>query len=224
MIEFFDLLFHPLANAIMTILTSLTALYWVFTFLAGDFLGNLDFGVDFDTDIDVDADVDIDGADAGADLNWMQKTLQFLNVGKVPFMVVFSVFKFIAWIGTLISSIAFDTFSWGWKSILLLIPIFFITIFLTKWATKPLIKIYKQMGYNGEDSHDFIGRVAIMRSVIAANKIGIAELTINKDVIKLNVQSKDGSQIDYNQEVTIIDELKGKNIFLVQKEITLNNF
>src|SRR6218665_2457896 len=109
-----NLLFHPAANAIMTILAGLSALYWVFTFLAGDFFGHLDFGVDFDTDVDLGADAGVD-VDGGAELSGFEKVMQYINIGKVPFMVVLSVFKFIAWIGTLVSSVALNTFSWGWK-------------------------------------------------------------------------------------------------------------
>lgn len=217
-----DLLFHPLANAIMTILAGLSALYWVFSFLAGDFLGHMDVGVDFDTDVDLDVDAGLD-VDGGAELSGFEKAMQYINVGKVPFMVVLSVFKFIAWIGTLLSSVAFNTFSWGWKSALLLIPVFIITFFLTRLATRPLVKIYRQMGYNGEEAHDLLGRTALMRSDISGTKIGNAELRIHTDLIRINVQSKDGIAIGYNQDVTIVDEVKGRNIYIVQAEVNLNN-
>ncbi|MBL7705810.1 MAG: DUF1449 family protein [Taibaiella sp.] len=218
----FNLLFHPAANAIMTILAGLSALYWVFTFLAGDFFGHMDFGVDFDTDVDLGADVGAD-VDSGAELSGFEKAMQYINVGKVPFMVVLSVFKFIAWIGTLVSSVALDTFSWGWKSALLLIPIFILTFFLTRLATRPLVKIYRQMGYNGEEAHDLLGRTAVMRSDISGTKIGNAELRISTDLIRINVQSKDGAGIGYNQEVTIVDEIKARNIYIVEAEVNLNN-
>lgn len=206
----------------MTILAGLSALYWVFTFLAGDFFGHLDLGVDFDTEVDLGADAGVD-VDSSAELSGFEKVMQYINIGKVPFMVVLSVFKFIAWIGTLVSSVALNTFSWGWKSALLLIPIFIITFFLTRLATRPLVKIYRQMGYNGEEAHDLLGRTAIMRSDISGTKIGNAELRINTDLIRINVQSKDGSAIAYNQDVTIVDERKGKHIYIVEAEINLNN-
>lgn len=217
-----DLLFHPAANAIMTILAGLSALYWVFTFLAGDFFGHLDLGVDFDTDIDVGADAGVD-VDGSGELSGFEKAMQYINVGKVPFMVVLSVFKFIAWIGTLVSSVALNTFSWGWKSALLLIPVFILTFFLTRLATRPLVKIYRHMGYNGEEAHDFLGRTAVMRSDISGTKIGNAELRINTDLIRINVQSKDGASIRYNQDVTIVDEIKARNIYIVEAEVNLNN-
>lgn len=222
MTDIVNLLFHPAANAIMTILAGLSALYWVFTFLAGDFFGHLDFGVDFDTDVDLGADAGVD-VDGGAELSGFEKVMQYINIGKVPFMVVLSVFKFIAWIGTLVSSVALNTFSWGWKSALLLIPIFIITFFLTRLATRPLVKIYRQMGYNGEEAHDLLGRTAIMRSDISGTKIGNAELRIHTDLIRINVQSKDGAAIAYNQDVTIVDEVKGKNIYIVEAEVNLHN-
>ncbi len=214
-----DLLFHPIANAVMTVLAGLSALYWVFTFLAGDILGSFDVGADFDADVGID----VDGGEVIAEPSAFDKIMQYINVGKVPFMVVLSVFKFIAWIGTLLSSIAFNTSTWGWKSALLLIPIFIITFFITRWATKPLVKIYRQMGYNGEEAHDLLGRIALMRSDISGTKIGNAELKINSDLIRINVRSKDGTAINYNQDVMIIDELKEQNIYIVQAEINLNN-
>ena len=60
MSNFFNLLFHPLSNGIMTVLTGITALYWVFTLIAGDFLGDLDFAPEVDTGIDVSPDTDVD--------------------------------------------------------------------------------------------------------------------------------------------------------------------
>ncbi len=206
----------------MTILAGLSALYWVFTFLAGDLFGHLDLGVDFDTDIDVGADTGVD-VDGSGELSGFEKVMQYINVGKVPFMVVLSVFKFIAWIGTLVSSVALNTFSWGWKSMLLLMPVFIITFFLTRLATRPLVKIYHQMGYNGEEAHDFLGRTAVMRSDISGTRIGNAELSINNDLIRINVQSKDGTVIRYNQDVTIVDEIKARNIYIVEAEVNLNN-
>src|SRR5688572_9980542 len=112
MADFFNLLFHPLSNGIMTVLTGITALYWVFTLIAGDFLGDLDFAPEVDTGIDVSPDTDVDG-DISAEQGWFSKAMDYVNVGKVPFMVVYSTFKFIAWIVTLLSSVFLGLASWG---------------------------------------------------------------------------------------------------------------
>lgn len=215
---FIDLLFHPLSNMIMTILAGISALYWLMTMITGDFLGDIDIDADFGVE------VDSEGVDASSESpSFFSKALEYINVGKVPFMVILSTFKFVSWIITLVSSVAFGFDKLGWKSALLLIPIFFIAYFLTKWITKPLIKVYKSMGYNGEETYDLIGRVAKMRSTISGSKIGSAELVINKDVIRIQVKSKNNEEISYGSDVMIVDESKHDRIFWVVPEVNLDN-
>lgn len=219
-----DLLFHPLSNAIMTVLTGVTAIYWITTFIAGDLFG--DAGVDTDVPVhgaDVDTDVDADADDAGGDKSFFQKALEFVNIGKVPFMVVYSVFKFIAWIITLTSSVFLELTSWGWKSVVILIPVFFVAYLVTRYVTKPLIKVYDAMGYNGEEPQELLGRIARMRSTISGDTIGAAEVKIQSDIIRINVKSKTGESIAYDAEVMITDESSDKKFYLVVPEITLSN-
>lgn len=217
-----ELLFHPLSNAIMTVLTGVTALYWVTTFFTGHLFG--DVGVDGDADISgADVDTDADVSDVGADGSFIQKALAFINIGKVPFMVVYSVFKFVAWIITLTSSVFLGLTSWGWKSVLILVPVFFVAYLITAYATKPLIKVYEAMGYNGEESQDLLGRIARMRSTISGDKIGAADVKVQSDIIRINVMSKTGEAINYDAEVMIAGESDDKKYYLVVPEINLSN-
>lgn len=219
-----DLLFHPLSNAIMTILTGITAIYWITTFIAGDLFG--DAGVDSDMPVhgaDVDTDVDADADDTGGDKSIFQKALEFVNIGKVPFMVVYSVFKFVAWIITLTSSVFLGLASWGWKSVVILIPAFFVAYFITRYATKPLIKVYNAMGYNGEEPQELLGRIARMRSTISGDTIGAAEVKIQSDIIRINVKSKTGESIEYDAEVMIAGESADKKFYFVVPDINLSN-
>lgn len=219
-----DLLFHPLSNGIMTLLTGMTALYWITTFFTGDFFG--DVGVDSDLAVhgaDLDTDTDVDGDDVGGDKSFFQKALEFVNVGKVPFMVIYSVFKFLSWIITLASSIFLGLASWGWKSVLILLPVFVVAYVITRYATKPLIKIYDAMGYNGEEAQELLGRIAMMKSTISGDTIGAAEVKIQSDIIRINVKSKTGEPISYGAEVMISDESADKKFYTVVPEITLSN-
>lgn len=211
-----DLLFHPLSNAIMSILTGATAIYWIVTFFAGDIFGDSSIdghGADIDTDV---------GADV-ADPSLVHQALEFVNIGKVPFMVVYSVFKFVAWIITLTSSVFLGLAAWGWKSVIILIPAFFVSYLITRYATRPLIKVYNAMGYNGEEPQELLGRIARMRSTISGNMIGAAELKIQSDIIRINVVSKTGESLDYDSEVMIADESADKKFYLVVPEINLSN-
>jgi hypothetical protein len=218
-----ELLFHPLSNAIMTVLTGVTALYWIITIFAGDLFGDMDVDADAHG-ADVDADLDADGdADDVGDKSFFQKALEFVNVGKVPFMMVYSVFKFTAWIITLVSSVLLGLTAWGWASIIILAPVFLVAYVLTRYATKPLIKVYNAMGYHGEEPQELLGRVARMKSTISGDTIGAAEVKIQSDIIRINVRSKTGESIPYDAEVMIADESSDKKFYLVVPEITLSN-
>jgi hypothetical protein len=219
-----ELLFHPLSNAIMTVLTGVTALYWITTFITGDLFG--DAGADADLNVDgADLDTDVAGNsdDAATDQPFFQKALEFVNVGKVPFMMVYSVFKFVAWIITLVSSVVLGLASWGWKSAIILIPVFFVAYVITRYATKPLVKIYDAMGYNGEEPQELLGRIGRMRSTISGDMIGAAEVKIQSDIVRINVKSKTGESISYDAEVMIADESADKKYYLVVPEVNLSN-
>jgi hypothetical protein len=223
MASFVDLLFNPLSNAIMTILTGITALYWITTFLVGDLFGDVGIESDLETN-GADIDTDADGGDENAvEKSFFQKALEFVNIGKVPFMVVYSVFKFVAWAITLTSSLLMGLTAWGWKSVVILIPVFIIAFVITRYATRPLIKIYGAMGYNGEEPHELLGRIARMRSTISGDMIGAAELKIKSDIIRINVQSKTGESLAYDSEVMIKGESADKKFYMVMPEINLSN-
>ncbi|HZB11512.1 MAG TPA: hypothetical protein VE467_00715 [Chryseolinea sp.] len=219
-----ELLFHPLSNAIMTVLTGVTALYWITTFLAGDLFG--DAGVDGDVSVqgaDLDTDIAGDGDDVSGDQPFFQKALEFVNVGKVPFMMVYSVFKFVAWIITLASSVVLGLATWGWKSVIILLPVFLVAYVITRYATKPLVKVYNAMGYNGEEPQELLGRIGRMRSTISGDMIGAAEVKIQSDIVRINVKSKTGESIGYDSEVMIADESADKKFYLVVPEVNLAN-
>lgn len=227
MSEALNILFNPLPNAIMTLLTGLSLLYWLFTMLMGegfDF-GDSDTGLDFDgADVqDIDSPTDADGDIEHAEPSFFSKAMDYINMGKAPMMVIITLFKLIGWMITIITSMTFDLTSYGWKSVLVLIPILALTYFIMHYVTIPVVKLYKNVGYTGEEAHEFLGRTGKMKSSIQGQHIGSVEVIINKDVIRLNVKSIDGTKIDYNDEVVIINEATDKKYYYVQKEINLNS-
>ncbi len=233
MAELWHHLIHPLPNAIMTGIMAVIVLYWLFVLIGGIGFGDIDLGADFDVDANVDAGLDGHVHDVNHDPDPdhdvptekvhgpFVKFLEFLNVGKVPFMLIFSTLKFFTWIGTLITTqmIAVDT--WGWKSILILIPLLGIGIILTKFATTPMARFFKEIGYQGEEGIDFLGRSGKMLSTIKDKKIGFAEFFIEKNPMKLNVISMTGEEIRYGDQVMVVDESEDKKTYYVTKEFTI---
>ncbi len=237
MTDILHTLFNPLPNAVMTVLVGVLALYWLYVMLGGVGFGDLDIGVDFDADVDAGAEIpDVHAGDAAADTDAdadsdsdapqakhegvFAKFLHYLNVGKVPFMLVLSTFKFLTWICTLIATKFIIVDGWGLKSLLILIPMFVVGIFLTKYSTTPMAKFFKQIGYQGEEEIDFLGRSGKMLSSIKGDKIGFAEFIIEQNPMKLNVKSHTGEEIAYGDQVMVTDESDDRKIYFVTKEIT----
>lgn len=224
---------HPLPNAVMTVIMAVLTLYWFFVFISGVGLDDMDLGFDFDIDVpqpdapEIEADVD---GDSDGDVSqhespgFFMKFLAFLNVGRVPFMLIFSTWKFLGWIGTLITTQMVDVSEWGAWSLLILIPLLSVALLFTKIFTNPLAKLFEEVGYKGEKEIDFLGRSGKMLSHIQGEKIGSAEVIINKDPIRLNVKSIDGSELNYGDYILIADESADKRFYLVSKEVTLRNF
>ena len=243
MTDLFYNLMHPLPNAVMTVIMAVLVVYWLFVLLLGVGLEDLDLGFEFDVDvpeIDVDIDVDIDtdiDVDADADVDtdtdneiaagnspgFFMQFLNFLNFGRVPFMLIFTTFKLIAWICTLITTSLVNVTAWGLYSLFILIPIAIVAIFFTKFATNPMVKFFKEIGYKGEEEIDFLGRSGKMLSNIKDEKIGTAEFLVGKNPIKLSVKSMDGAEIKYGDYVVVMDESDDKKYFLVNKEVSIRN-
>lgn len=226
MAEILNLLFNPLPNAIMTALTGLSLLYWLFSMLMGD---GFDFGTDADIqfegadiqDVDIPDDADLD-TEVAKEPSFIAKAMDYINMGKAPMMVIVTLFKFIGWVITIVSSLALNLASYGWKSVFVLIPIFIITFFLMHYVTIPVVKLYKKVGYTGEEAHDFLGRSGRMKSSIQGDSLGAVELIISKDVIRLHVKSINGEKINYGDQVTVIREDNSKRFYYVQKEVALD--
>ena len=232
MTDFFYNLMHPLPNAVMTVIMGVIVIYWLFVFISGAGLDDLDLGFDFDVDLpEADTNVDVEAGDVSTDADagegdspgFFMKFLQFLNVGKVPFMLVLSTFKFFLWIGSLITTQFIHVATWGAWSLLILLPLAVVAIFFSKGVTNPLVRVFKEIGYRGEEAIDFLGRAGKMLSSISGDKIGSAEVIIDKNPIRLNVRSIDGAVLNYGDYILVADETKDKKVYLVSKEISIRN-
>lgn len=231
MTDFLHTLFHPLPNGIMTALMLIIAVYWIFVLIGGVGFDDIDLDIDFSPDIDVDVEVpdievdvvDIADTDSHITIDKVPqgiflRCLSFINVGQVPFMLVLSTFIFLLWIGSLITTHFFNIDHLGWKSVFILLPLVIVGIFLTKAATTPMAKLFKEINYQGEAATDFFGCSGKMLSNIEGQKVGSAEFLVNRNPIKLNVISLNGDPIKYGDTVIITEELPKQNMYYVIKD------
>ncbi|WP_158209252.1 OB-fold-containig protein [Myroides phaeus] len=229
-------LFNPLPNAIMTVLMIISIIYWIISFLGGGIDNtdiDLDLDVDINADIGVDADVDTDfdltnnnvdtitdnniDTTVHSDPSVFIKFLHYINVGKVPFMIVLTLLKFFTWAGTLLATTIPTVSNLGMKSVVILIPLSFIAIFVTHYATTPIARFLYNTGYHGEEAIDFIGKEGKMISSISAVKKGNVEILIENAPVKLLVTSKDGQPLSFGDKVLIINKSTDKNVYIAKK-------
>lgn len=214
---------HPLPNAVMTVIMGILVLYWLITLISGAGMDSFDVDVPGTDAFDVDTDIDIDATDVDGDISvnkepgFSTQFLEFLNIGKVPFMLIITTLNFFMWIGSLITTSLLDAAPWGLGSLLILIPICIVSLIFTKFATNPMAGFFEKIGYKGEKEIDFFGCAGKMLSNIKGDKVGTAEFVIDKNPIKLNVRSFDGEELKYGDYIIIIEESEDKRIYYVSK-------
>ncbi|REC52209.1 hypothetical protein DRF62_16155 [Chryseobacterium piscium] len=209
--EFLTTAFSPV-NTVLSVLLILSVIYWLFTIITG---------LDIDVGIDADLDADIDSPDGHVHVpddasGWLQ-FLKFLNLDIVPITYFLTLSLLLTWLG----SFYIEAFlSLGlWVSALLVIPIFLVSMLLTKLILKPLNPFFREINHKGEVSHDFLGRQGRMKSTIHGAKTGMLEVFIGNDPMILMVRSKDGEVINHGTVVYIVDEDREKRIYYVAEEI-----
>lgn len=209
--DFLHIAFSPV-NTVLSVLLILSVIYWLFTIITG---------LDIDIGLDADFDADVDSPDGQVHVpddasGWLQ-FLKFLNLDIVPITYFLTLSLLLTWLGSfyLESFFSFEI----WVSALLVLPIFLVSILLTKIILKPLNPFFREINHKGEVSHDFLGRQGRLKSTIPGDKTGMLEVFVNKDPMILMVRSKDGEEIKHGTTVYIVDEDPEKRIYYVAEEI-----
>lgn len=225
MLEFFNAAFQP-TNIILTVLMILVSLYWL-TVVIGvldidflDFDVDADFDVDVDVDIDVDVDVDIDvdadidadvdaDVDAGGGLSGLANMLSWFNLGKVPFMILFSITIFTMWM----TAILLNHYTGNTSvliSYLLHIPLFILGLFVTKIVSIPLVPLFKSLNFKGEDKIDLEGKICTVLLSVKGKEKGQAEITVGDKHFNIPISSIDGHLIRKGEKAIIVEKEEGK--------------
>lgn len=210
--ELIEVSFNP-ANSILSILLILSVLYWIFTILSG--IG--EFDIDFDVDTDVDTP---DGMiEVPQDPSSFIQFLKFLNLDIIPITFFLTLVLLFTWLINV--NISYFIPLPFWMYFVTIIPAFIVSLFLTKYISMPLKPVFKEINHKGEIAYDYLGRVGKLKSTIENDKLGMLEIIINKDPIKLLVKSKDGSLLKEGENACIVDENPDKKFYFVEKSYEL---
>lgn len=208
--ELIDVSFNP-ANSILSILLLLSVFYWIMTMVTG--IGEYD--IDFDADIDADLNAPDGLVEVPSDPSSFIQFLKFLNLDIIPITFFLTLVLLFTWLINV--NISYYIPLPYWMYFITIIPAFFFSLFITKYISLPLKPIFKEINHKGELAYDYLGRVGKLKSTIENDKLGMLELIINRDPIKLLVKSKDGSLLKEGDNVCIVNENPDKKFYLVEK-------
>lgn len=208
--ELIEVSFNP-ANSILSILLILSVFYWIMTMVTG--VG--DYNIDLDADIDADFDAPDGMVEVPSDPSSFIQFLKFLNLDIIPITFFITLVLLFTWVINV--NISYYIPLPYWMYFITILPAFIASLFFTKYISLPLKPIFKEINHKGEIAHDYLGRIGILKSTIENDKLGMLELVINRDPIKLLVKSKDGSLLKVGENVCIVNENPDKKFYLVEK-------
>lgn len=222
-------------NLPFTILLALIVFYWITVILGAldmDFL-NFEMDADADADIDVDLDADVEaGVDTDADLatevdadadahghggGAFYSILAFINMGKVPFMIVMSFLILSLWVGSvLLNHYINRTFS-----LLIAAAIFFpnliVAMLITKVLTTPLTKLFKALDAEQDQFKTLVGMYGVMTITADHENLGQIEIEHAGASLRLNAKTDEGKKLYKGQRAIIVEEHKDNHFYIVEE-------
>ena len=209
MSEFIDAILNPI-NLVLTILLGMFVLYWVSVCL-----GAIDMdALDVDLDVDLDADADLDGSHHAIPGSGF---LRFFNLGEVPLMVLLSVFVLVLWA----VGVASHRYIGGWSvlmQLLVLLPMILAAALLTKLATAPLKKVFRELEASQHTGEiDFIGMRCTVASLSLDQRHGQVEVQTDGSPIKLSAYlESEHAALQRGDEAVIVSHDKERGVYRVR--------
>ena len=183
--------------------------FWIFV-IAGAF----DMSA-FDIDIDMDGDVDVDAPD------FISNALSFMNLNQMPVMIPFSTLITMIWLGISLLNVTINT-SGSWRfGLLLLIPVIFGAILVTKVITTPLAKVFAMAETNPEDQVKAIGSLCELQTDTDKDH-GRALIQTKNAPIQILVYCAEGETLKKGDKALVLLLNEKKNKYLIEKTNDFN--
>lgn len=158
-----------IALAIMFAIGLLEGVSTVLGFGLSSFIDSIlpDVDLDFDVDADLDADVDLDGdapdlSEVGS-ATALSRLFGWLNIGRVPVLVLLVLFLFGFGIsGLVVQSVVDNNFGGLLPGVVATLPALFIGIFFMKFLGRMIARIVPKEESEAVSEKSFVGRVAVI--------------------------------------------------------------
>lgn len=187
-------------NIIPGILLLFALLYWVVVII-----GILDYDL-------LDFDLETAGPDAIA---WLNNALSFFNVSKIPFMIFFSFVALPFWAISLIVNYYLNTGE-SIVGLMLLLPIFFFSLVISKILTSPFVKIFAALEKEPLSKASVIGRICTVILPVTATEMGQATVRTEGSPLLLNVKATSGAQLKKGETGLVIDYNETNQFYLIE--------
>ncbi|MBU1536751.1 YqiJ family protein [Myxococcota bacterium] len=196
------------ANILPTILFGLVLLYWLTMIVGVLDLDFLDFGVD------ADVDTSGDGGDVGTDPGAFHSLLIFLNMDRVPFMIVMSVLIFAFWTLAMISNIL-PVQKGGLIIMVLFVPAFFVSALFAKVVTMPLKNFFGKVKADMDTGAETVGQLCTLLSDVEGPRLGQAEFTsVGKHVV-INVRCAPGKKFAKGDQALVLSKEDDGIVYII---------
>ncbi len=209
MLEFLEASLLPV-NLPYTILMLVVLIYWVSVILGVLDFDFLDFDVDVDVDLDVDADMDVD---AGGGFGFSQ-VLYFFNIGSLPFMIILSFLAFFMWSASVLANHYVGNSSWL-IALGLFVPILIGSLFLTKFATIPFVKMFAAM--ERDTDIEVIGKECVLMESADSVHLAHGKVVTGSGLVQMiNVRTIDeGKTIPKGSTAIIVEYDEKRKCYLI---------
>ena len=195
-------------NLVLSVLLCVTGLYWLVVILGAVGIDSLD--LDFDAgDADVDGDVGAHG--------FAGDFLEFLNVGKVPILILWSVLLLPMW--------ALGVLTWPWVGawtlplqLLAFVPILLVSLLVMKAVTMPIAHAMEKMeaASAAEANVKLLGSRCVVSSLTVDTRSGQVEVATAGAPLKLHARTRDESVVlQKGQEAVLVAEDEDARIYYV---------
>lgn len=209
-----DILFSP-PNIIPTLIFGFVMSYWLLVILGALDMSSLDIDLEFDVEADIEIDYDADLASTGEhDVSFLNNVLRFFNLKDIPlmFFITFWIFPTLFANALINNIIGIETFL---PSLVIFLPISFISLFIAKYATMPFVKMFKALEDESESAIDLLGRIVTIKFPISDSKIGQAESYENGSSLLLNVKTKNG-EMQKGDQAMLVKYISKDDCYLVE--------
>ena len=171
-------------NLVATGLLVFVLLYWLTVLLGLLDLKTVDLSIDDHGHFHYDSP----GAHDGVGPGWLNGTLAFFNLGRIPLMVFLSFVFLPLWVGSILTNYYTGNTSLA-LGLAFLIPLFIGSLFVAKFLTLPFVKLFTVLEKDHDAGAVVIGKVCTVLLPATAEHLGQASVRIDGAPLMLNVRS-----------------------------------